>query len=560
MNKHLSVSSGQRLASIPLLIFILLVAPTSGWQGQATAPAITSATLTTAEQEAVARVSIETLREVTTALSAPAMEGRGTGQPGGDRAAQYLAERFAKLGLKPLGDKNTFLQAIKFRDTLAESTLKAGDETLIVKSDYAITQPYSGDENVNGKMVFVGYGLKSTVPKRDDLKDINVQGKIVVLMEGPPKGVKKEEWKKAKATQLIMRGLFGAGASALIIANSGDELHPYSEAADYLVRRQVELASEEEVPAQIPPFIVVSDAGAEKLFAGSGMTYAQARAKAEAGEYASMNLKQTAKITVRLKKSRATSSNVVALLEGSDPQLKQEAVVYTAHYDAFGVGADGRIYPGAADNALGVGETIAIAEAFAKAPVRPKRSIIFLLVTGEEYGLYGAEYWIKNPTWNIKGIAANLNFDGIGTEVYAPVKRIVGFGIEHSDLGATLTDVVNANGGQIAPDPMPDEKSFYRSDHYAFVKKGIPALMLMGAPDGDSAVWVERAKKWLKTDYHQPTDTVRDDWSWEGARTVAVVGLLTGMRVADATAMPAWTASSPFNRKRGTNEPPPDEP
>ncbi len=560
MNKHYSVSSWQRLASIPLLILMLLVAPTSGWQGQAVAPATTSTTLTTAEQEAAARVSIETLREVTTALAAPAMEGRGTGQAGGDRAAQYLADRFAKLGLKPLGDKNTYLQPIKFRDTLAESTLKVGDETLVVKSDYAVTQPYSGDENVNGKMVFVGYGLKSTVPKRDDLKGINVQGKIVVLMEGPPKGVRKEEWKKAKATQLIMRGLFGAGASALIIANSGDDLHPYSEAADYLVRRQVELASEEEVPAQVPPFIVVSDAGAEKLFAGSGVTYAQARAKAEAGEYASMNLKQTAKITVRLKKSKATSSNVVALLEGSDPQLKQEAVVYTAHYDAFGVGADGRIYPGAADNALGVGEIIAIAEAFIKAPTPPKRSIIFLLVTGEEYGLYGAEYWIKNPTWNIKQIAANLNFDGIGTEVYAPVKRIVGFGIEHSDLGATLAGVVTANGGQIAPDPMPDEKSFYRSDHYAFVKKGIPALMLMGAPDGDSAVWVERAKKWLKTDYHQPTDTVREDWSWDGARTVAVIGLLTGMRVADAKAMPAWTSSSPFNRKRGTNEPPPDEP
>jgi len=271
-------------------------------------------------------------------------------------------------------------------------------------------------------------------------------------------------------------------------------------------------------------------------------------------------LKQTAKITVRLKKSKATSSNVVALLEGSDPLLKQEAVVYTAHYDAYGVGADGRIYPGAADNALGVGETIAIAEAFAKAPTRPKRSIIFLLVTCEEYGLYGAEYWIKNPTWNIKQIAANLNFDGIGTEVYAPVKRIVGFGIEHSDLGATLAGVVTANGGQIAPDPMPDEKSFYRSDHYAFVKKGIPALMLMGAPDGDSAVWVGRAKKWLKTDYHQPTDTVREDWSWDGARTVAVIGLLTGMRVADARAMPAWIPLSPFNRKRGTNEPPPDEP
>jgi Zn-dependent M28 family amino/carboxypeptidase len=248
------------------------------------------------------------------------------------------------------------------------------------------------------------------------------------------------------------------------------------------------------------------------------------------------------------------------LWEGSDPKLKDEAVVYTAHYDAYGMGADGRIYPGAADNALGVGELIAVAEALTKSPARPKRSIIFLLLTGEEYGLYGAEYWIKNPTWKIERIAANVNLDGIGTEVYGPVKRIVGFGLEHSTLGATLADVVAATGNRIAPDPMPEEKSFYRSDHYAFVKKGVPALMLMGAPDGDTDAWVARARKWLKTDYHQPTDTVRPDWSWEGARTIAVITLLTGLRVADADALPAWLPTSPFNRKRGTNEPPPDEP
>ena len=148
-------------------------------------------------------------------------------------------------------------------------------------------------------------------------------------------------------------------------------------------------------------------------------------------------------------------------------------------------------------------------------------------------------------------MAANLNFDGIGTEVYGPVKRVVGFGAEHSDLGAVLEAAVVSQGGQMAPDPLPEEKVFYRSDHYAFVKKGVPAVMMTGGPEGDVAVWIARAKKWMETDYHQQTDIIWPDWHWDGARTVAVIGLVTGMRVADAEQMPAWLQTSPFNKPRG---------
>jgi hypothetical protein len=240
MNKILALRpTWQRFALVALLTLSLLPPSVLGWQGQAVAPA-KIATLSVAEQEAAARVQTETIREAVVALSAPAMEGRGTGQPGGERAAEYLAERFSKLNLKPLGDKNSYLQNIKFRETLVapESTLKAGDETLSMGRDYVVTPPYSGDENMSGKMVFVAYGLTSKSPKRDDLAGINVNGKIVVLLDGPPKGVSKEDWKKAKAGQMVMRRLFAGGASAVMIAGSGDELHPYAEIADYLVRRQ----------------------------------------------------------------------------------------------------------------------------------------------------------------------------------------------------------------------------------------------------------------------------------------------------------------------------------
>lgn len=507
-------------------------------------------------------VKVETIREVTTALASEEMQGRGTMQPGGERAARYIADRFQKLGLKPLGDKNSYLQAVKFKETeyLPETTLKVGDETFKLGDDFAVTPPVSGDESASGQLVFVAYGLVSNVPKRNDLAGIDVSGKVVVMIEGPPKNVSKESWKKAEAQMEIMVALVKMGAAGFIYVSNGTEKHPYAEMSDYLTRRQIEPADEEEFPSFLPPFLTVSNATAEKLFAASGVSFKQAMEQAESDQFKPFSLKKSAKIIVRLKKNKGVGNNVVGLLEGSDPKLKEEAVVYTAHYDAFGMGAGNRIYPGAADNALGVGEMLAIAEALTQSSVRPRRSIIFLAVTGEEYGLHGSEYWVKNPTWKIKQVAANINLDGMGTEVYGPVKTIVGYGAEHSSLGAILAELGSEGGLKIIPDPMPEEHTFYRSDHYAFVKKGVPALMLLGAPEGETSKWIARMREWEKKDYHQPTDTVRDDWNWEGPRTVALLGAALGLRVANQDAMPAWLPSSPFNRERGTKESPPPMP
>jgi Zn-dependent M28 family amino/carboxypeptidase len=380
------------------------------------------------------------------------------------------------------------------------------------------------------------------------------------MLEGPPRIVSKDSWKKARIQFDIVRNLVAQGAAAIVFISHGREEHSYAEIANYLTRRQIEPADSEEMPAFLPPFLNLSDAAAEKLFSASGVTRAQALSKAEAEGFTPIDLKQTAKITVRLKKGKGVSNNVVGLLEGSDQILKSEAVVYSAHYDAYGMSADNRIYHGAADNALGVAEMLSIAEAFSRITTRPRRSIIFMAVTGEEYGGHGSDHWVKNPTWKIKQVAANLNFDGMGTEVYAPVKVLVAYGAEHSSLGTTLTEVAAATGLKVIPDPMPEEKAFYRSDHYFFVKKGIPGLMLLGAPEGEVKAWVDRMKLWEKTDYHQPTDTIRPDWNWDGPKTMASVGVVLGLRVANQDQMPGWFPTSPFNRERGTNQPPPPEP
>jgi hypothetical protein len=542
--------------SVALLTFALTVAPALGWQqqqGAAVAPKPVS-TLSSAEREASARVKVETIRGTTGTLAAPEMQGRGTASPGGEKAARYLADQFAKLGLKPLGDAGTYLQAIKFRSSLVmpETSAKVGDVPLRHGPDFIVWATDSLESaDASGDLVFVGYGATSPELKRDDLAGIDVKGKIVLMLSGRPKNVDQATWSKSTNTQVAGRNLFARGAVGLIVANVGTPQQPYAVVARYLQQRRVALAGEPQASSKLPPLVIASDEGAEKLFAGTGTTYAQALQKAQSGEFASMALKKPATLAVRVKVEEGTGSNVVGVLEGSDPKLKEQALVYTAHYDAYGVDSAGLVYPGAADNALGVGMIMAIAEAFSKSPARPRRSLIFLAVTGEEYGLLGAEHWAAHPTWPIERVAANLNFDGIGTETYGPVKRVVGFGAEYSDLGAVMEDVSAATGNTVAPDPFPEEGVFTRSDHYAFVKKGVPALMLLGAPGGDPAPFIERAKKWMATDYHQPTDTVRPDWNWDGPRTLAVVGLIMGMRIADAHQMPAWLPSAPYKRAQG---------
>jgi hypothetical protein len=489
-------------------------------------------------------------------LSSPEFEGRGTGQPGADKAASYLAGRFAKLGLKPAGENGSYLQAIKFKSAqvLPETSVKVGDATLKHGEDYVILPPYTAEQvDANGGIVFAGYGVVSQELKRDDLAGLELKGKVVIILSGQPEGVDVAMWKRATNAQVRGMNIFGRGATAMIVANSGTSAQPFSTIANYLSRRRVSLASTPAPMFKIPPILLLSDAGMEKVFAGSEMAYAQTLEKAKTGAAISRDLGKTAILALRIKQAESASSNVVGVLEGSDAKLKEEAVVFSAHYDAYGLD-NGRIYPGAADNALGTATITAIAEALVKAfpapASRPRRSIIFLAVTGEEYGLFGSEYWVQHPTWPLEKVAADINFDGIGTEIYGPVKRVVGFGAEHSDLGTVFEDVAAATGNTVTPDPMPEENAFVRSDHFAFVKKGVPALMLLGGPAGDVSIWIPRARKWLETDYHSPSDTVKPDWNWTGPQTLAQLGLIMGLRVANADAMPAWRSTSPFNKPR----------
>jgi len=535
-------------------------APLHG-KAQSTASSAPASSFAPAETEAANAVSLTTIREITAGLVSKEMEGRGTGQPGADRAANYIADRFAKLGLKPLGDSGGYLQSIKFKveQVMPDSAFKTNDATFTYKKDFVLVPPLpAAAVSVNSDLVFAGYGVSSTELKRDDLNGLELKGKIVVLLGGRPKNVDQTAWQKIATTQSIIAKLAGAGAAGFALIYSPVlETQPYDLITNYLTRRRVALADAPAFPFKAPPMVLVNDATAERLFKDSGASFAELKAKAEAGEFVSRPLGKQASISVRLKREEVTSSNVVALLEGSDATLKEEAVVYSAHYDAYGIDSDGTVYPGAADNAIGIAKLAAIAEALVKAKAKPRRSIIFLAVTGEEYGLLGTEHWLKHPTWPIEKVAADINYDGIGTDVWGPPGLVIDYGFKHSDLGDLILEVLKAQKLMLVPDPAPQEGIFYRSDHYAFFKKGVPSLYLIGGPANNVMGLMAKATKFLVTDYHMTTDTVQPDWNWDGARSLAVTGLVAGMRIANGDAMPAWVASSPYNRPRGTNLPPP---
>ena len=543
----------RRQSSLAILLVGLM------FVGQTFAQTSASAKLSAAESDLTDKVSVETIKEVTAALAAPEMQGRGTMQPGGDKAADYIAARFRQLGLKPLGDKGSFLQKIDFKETVftTETALKIGDESYKFGTDYAFIPFSNDDRSASGEMVFIAYGIEAK--SFNQLQGANLSGKIAVMLDGPPAGGNQETWESDGAKFAILVNLIKNGVAGIVIVPHGREKDSNEMIIDYLSRRQITMSGESSQDFPIPPLVMASGRTAEKLFAKSGTTYKDALRQSEQATFKPIKLNQSARIVKKSKTTKGASSNVVGYLEGSDATLKTEAVLFSAHYDAYGM-ENGKIYPGAADNALGVAEILAIAEAYSKMESKPKRSVIFLAVTGEEYGLYGSKYWAKKPTWDIKRVAANLNLDGIGTEVYAPVKTFVGFGAEHSSLGAMLNDVSNAFGIKVIPDPMPDEKIFYRSDHYSFVERGVPALMLLGAPEGDPKKWIERSKEWEKTDYHSIGDVIKNDWDWGGAKTVAVVMGILGLRIADGAAMPEWLPSSRFGKlERGNSKEIPEE-
>lgn len=522
---------------------------------------VTTVTAQYARQDGAPRASNEWWSHVE-ALAADDMEGRDTGTAAHKRAAEYVASQFHKAGLEPAGT-NGYLQPIKFstrRIVESQSSLAlvrdGALEPLTLGLDANFNMRIEPAPAVDAPLVFVGYGLAVPEFGIHDLDGLNLKGAVVVhLAWVPPSGSialqshygsNAERWKAFKAAGAI---------GTVAIANPGTMEIPWERATLARLQPFVSLAdpSLDEFAGQRLA-VAMNPAKAEKLFAGSGHSFQEMVALANAGKpVPRFPLAARIKATVRVEHSEIESDNVVGLLRGSDPQRRQEYVVLSAHLDHLGIGArtsGDRIYNGAMDNAAGVAAIIEIANQLRATgpPGRTlARSVLFVAVTGEEKGTLGSQYFASRPGVPASSLVANVN-----TDMFLPLfplKTLMVLGLDESDLGGDIRAVTHNLGLAVQADPEPERNRFARSDQYSFVRAGIPALAMKVGYDANTPEEAI-ARKWTSERYHAPLDDLSqpvDDSS--AARYIDVVRELA-VRIAGRPDRPGWNDSSFFRRFR----------
>lgn len=487
------------------------------------------------------------------------LEGRLTGSPGYLAAATYVADRFKELGLTPAGT-NGYFQPVRFavqRVIAAESSmaLVAGghEEALVLGKDAVLGSRHPQPKAIAAPLVFVGYALHLPEAGFDDFAGQDLHGKVVVYMNGGPGDLAGPLKAHAKAAQEFSKALEEAGAIGTIsIPNPRSMDIPWERIALLASQPGMRIADSDLQDTHGDMFnATVNPAAADKLFAGSGHTLAEMlELVAAARPLPRFPLAVTLRARVAARTEQVESPNVAGILAGSDPALEGQYVVLSAHLDHLGVGepiAGDRIYNGAMDNAAGVASLLEIARGFRDSAggARPRRSLLFLAVCGEEKGLLGSRYFASHPTVPREAIVADLNID-MFLPLY-PLHSLTVEGLDESSLGDDARAVGKAAGIEVVPDRFPDRNVFVRSDQYSFIRQGIPAVACdFGAAPGSAEEQMRR--DWLTRRYHAPSDDVNQPVDLAAAARYNQWMLALAERVADESARPRWKPTSFFRR------------
>ena len=496
-------------------------------------------------------------------LASDAMKGRDAGSPEYDIAAQYVASQFYMQGLRPAGDDGSYLQKVPLITVKAADkgsflwTPAKGETTpLVFGKDYAPATNAANTAMVaDAPMVFVGYGIVDPTARRDDYAGVDARGKIVVLFSGAPTTMHPElraHFGSAPTKRAIAESKGALGVLTIESATSA-KAGGFTRAADGYDRPRVTWMRKDGKgfdPAPSAPALgAISQAFAARLFQGARTPWATIAKGAESPEtrFKAMPLPGRMKIAISTTITPLPSSNVAGLLPGTDPKLKDEVVVLSAHLDHVGVGKPDSngdtIYNGAEDNAVGIASLIEEARRFQASARPPRRSILFLAVTAEEKGLVGAEYFAHNPTVPKASIVADVNLDM--PIITYKFEDVIAFGAERSTLGPIVKAAAAKLGVGFSPDPMPEQGLFVRSDHYRFVQQGVPSVFLWPGQAGPGKAAVE---DFFKNHYHQASDelwqTPALDWS-QGVRFVEA-NYAIAREIADGDARPAWNKGDFF--------------
>src|SRR5712692_498825 len=569
----------QRLCSLQILFILastLILAQTAkppavgspGMAPKASAAAKTSAShagLPPAVAVAMNSVSGDRIREHIRFLSHDLLEGRGTGARGGDIAAQYIASQFALMGLQPAGGDGTFLQKVPMVGLTAQPETKSAleyarqDTAFIAADEYVAThEPQNTSSEIDGDVVFVGYGIEAPEYKWNDYKDADLKGKVLMMIVNePPSDDPKFFQGKAltyygRWTYKFEEAARKGAVAVLLVHKEGYDPYGWDVVRNSWSGEQSRLRGEE--GPKLKAAARIHESVARKIASLAGQNFDDWLKKIASPDFRPIALPLRLKAHMVTKVRPFESNNVVARLPGTDKRKKDEAVMYTAHYDHLGIHPDqpgDNIYNGAMDNASGCGILMEIARAFASSPQRPARSILFVSVTAEEQGLLGSKYFGEHPPVPAGKIALDLNYDDVPARGVPEETEVVGS--ERTSFYPVVQEIARQFGLAIIPDSHPDAGHYYRSDHFSMARVGVPAFSINEGMkyQGHTREWgMEQAEYYTKNNYHQPSDELRPDMDFRGDAIMARFGFALGWKAANLPQLPQWQHGDEFEAAR----------
>jgi Zn-dependent M28 family amino/carboxypeptidase len=504
-------------------------------------------------------------------LSSDEFEGRAPGSRGEELTVQYLEEEFKQLGLQPGNPDGTFIQQVPLigiTGAEAQPFTVAGDgrkRTFKYRDEVvAFSQRVTDRVQIqNSDLVFAGYGVTAPEYDWDDFKDVDVTGKTIIVLVNDPQIPDPND------PSSLDDGLFNGramtyygrwtykyeeaarrGAAGVFIVHETEPAgYPYNVVQGFLGERFDLVADDKNMGrAAIQGWFSLETT--RELLKMAGQDFDALKRQALTRDFRPVSLNLQASMALRQTMRTLDSRNVIAKLEGSDPQLRDEYVVYTAHWDHLGKDGD-QIFNGALDNASGVASLLEIARGFTRIQPQPKRSILFLMVTAEEQGLLGSQHYATRPLYPLEKTVANINVDGVNQWGRTSDITVVGMGA--SDLDDYLRDAAREQNRELKPDPESEKGFYYRSDHFNFAKAGVPALYIDSGVEfvGKPAEYGQQKRdEYTSRDYHSPSDTIKADWDLTGAAEDARLLLAVGYRVANADRLPEWKEGNEFRARR----------
>jgi Zn-dependent M28 family amino/carboxypeptidase len=495
-------------------------------------------------------------------LASDLLEGRGVGTRGGELATEYIASQFAVAGAEPAGENSTYFQAVPMvgAETQPSATLSAevnGKSASFHWLDdfVGVTERQQPDVQLDAGAVFVGHGIVAPEFQWDDFKGVDVKGKVLILFTNEPPsddpaffGGKALTYYGRWTYKYEEAGRRGA-AAVFIVHTTPTAGYGYEVVRNSWGKEDPQLRLDPGQPALGFAGWLTKDAG-NRLLALAGKNVDELLAVANSRDFRPIPLGIHIRGNMPTKLRQIQSRNVAAVIPGSDPQLKSQIVMYTAHWDHLGIGPavnGDTIYNGAVDNATGCAILIEMAHAWAGLKLKPRRSALFLAVTAEEAGLRGSEYYGEHPIYPLGKTALDLNVDAVYP--FGATKDLSVSGAERTTVWPTVEEVARRMNVQIQPESHPEQGHYYRSDHFSLARFGVPAFSIsLGSQFyGKPADFGEKIfEEYNEKHYHQPSDEYHDDWNFAGMEEITRFGFLTGTTVANQERLPTWKAGDEF--------------